>query len=159
MRTRINGRWIIGFKEGSHHIIPDGEVVYEGDRIVYVGTDYEGDVDRTINVTDHLVTPGVVNLHCVANTDLQVFRIDVDSPGFPKSDEFWTSSEEVLDQQQTRHSARYALATALRCGSTTVGAITTMATKRWGPPDYGRVRGPRPSRVRRTRVPLGLPPR
>lgn len=82
------------------------------------------------------MTPGFVNLHCVANADLQVFRLDVDSPGFPKSEEFWAGSEEVLTQQQTRDSARHALATALRCGSTTVGAITTMATKRWGPPDY-----------------------
>lgn len=136
MRTRIKGRWVIGFKDGSHHIVPDGEVVYEDDTIEYVGSEYGGDVDRTIDASDHLVTPGFVNLHCVANTDLQVFRIDVDSPGFPKSDDFWTSSEEVLDQRQTRHSARHALATALRCGSTTVGAITTMATKRWGPPDY-----------------------
>ena len=136
MRTRINGRWVIGFRDGSHHIIPDGEVVYEDDTIDYVGTEYGGGVDRTIDASDHLVAPGFVNLHCVANTDLQVLQIDVDLPGFPKSDDFWTSSEEVLDQQQTRHSARHALATALRCGSTTVGAITTMATKRWGPPDY-----------------------
>lgn len=136
MRTCINGRWVIGFKDGSHHIIPDGEIVYEDDTIEYVGTEYGGDIDRRIDASDHLVTPGFVNLHCVANTDLQVFRIDVDSLGFPKSEDFWTSSEEVLNQQQTRHSARHALATALRCGSTTVGAITTMATKRWGPPNY-----------------------
>lgn len=136
MRTRIRGRWVIGFRGGSHHTVPHGEVVYEDDTIEYVGTEYGGDVDRTIDASDHLVTPGFVNLHCVANTDLQVFRIDVDSPGFPKSEEFWAGSEEVLTQQQTRDSARHALATALRCGSTTVGAITTMATKRWGPPDY-----------------------
>ncbi len=136
MRTRITGRWVIGFKNGSHHIVPNGEVVYEDDSIEYVGTEYGGEVDREIDASDHLVTPGFVNLHCVANTDLQVFRIDVDSPGFPKSKDFWRSSEEVLDQQQTRYSAQHALATALRCGSTTVGAITTMATKRWGPPDY-----------------------
>lgn len=136
MQTRINGRWVIGFKDDSHHIVPNGEIVYEDDRIEYVGTEYSGEVDRTIDASTHLVAPGFVNLHCVTNTDLQVFRIDVNSPGFPKSDDFWTSSEEGLTQQQMRHSARHALATALRCGSTTVGAITTMATKRWGPPDY-----------------------
>lgn len=136
MRTRITGRWVIGYRDGGHHIVPHGEVVYEGDTIEYVGTEYGGDIDRTIDASDHLVTPGFVNLHCVANTDLQVFRIDVDSPGFPKPEAFWAGSEEVLSQRQTRASARHALATALRCGSTTVGAITTMATKRWGPPDY-----------------------
>lgn len=136
IRTRITGRWVIGFKNGRHHIIPDGEVVYDDDSIEYVGTEYTGPVDRTIAATDHLVTPGFVNLHCVANTDLQVLSIDGESPGFPKSDEFWSGTDAVLDQQEARHSARHALATALRCGSTTVGAIATMATKRWGPPAY-----------------------
>ena len=136
MRTRIKGRWVIGFRNGSHHIIPDGEIVYEDDTIEYVGTEYSSHVDRTIDATDHLVTPGFINLHCVANTDLQVFRIDVDSPSFPKAESFWTGTEHVLNQRQTLNSARHALATALRTGSTTVGAITTMATKRWGPPDY-----------------------
>jgi len=136
MLTRITGRWVIGFKNGSHHIIPNGEVVYEDETVEYVGTEYDGDVDRTIDATDHLVIPGLINLHCTANTDLQVLRIDVDSPGFPKSEGFWRGSEHVLNQRQTRQSARHALATALRCGSTTVGAITTMATKRWGPPHY-----------------------
>jgi cytosine/adenosine deaminase-related metal-dependent hydrolase len=136
MRTRIKGRWVVGFTDGTHHIVPDGELVYEDDTIEYVGPDYGGSVDRTIDATDHLVAPGLVNLHCVANTDLQVFRIDVDSPGFPKSTEFWESDEQVLNQRQTRQSARHALATALRTGSTTVGAITEMATKRWEPPQY-----------------------
>jgi len=136
MLTRITGRWVVGFRHGSHHIVPNGEVVYENDTIHYVGTEYGGDVDRTIDATDHLVIPGLVNLHCTANTDLQVLRLDVDSPGFPKSTAYWQGSEHVLDQRQTRISARHALATALRCGSTTVGAITTMATKRWGPPQY-----------------------
>ena len=136
MRTRITGRWVVGFDAGSHRIVPKGEVVYEDDRIIYVGTDYSGPVDRTVDATDHLVVPGLVNLHCTANTDLQVLGLDVDSPVFPRSEAFWEGEADVLDQRETRVSARHALATALRCGSTTVGAITTMATKRWGPPDY-----------------------
>lgn len=136
MRTRVTGRYVVGY-DGGHRLLPGGEVVFEDDRIVFVGRAYPDRVDRTIDASDCLVSPGFVNLHAVANVDLQVFRIDVDSPGFPKS-RAWVEQEagEALDERLTEASVRFSVAALLLGGATTFGAITTMATKRWEDPPY-----------------------
>jgi 5-methylthioadenosine/S-adenosylhomocysteine deaminase len=135
MRTRIAGRWVIGYDAG-HRIFPHGEVVYDDDRIVFVGRGYAGTVDRTIDAGDCLITPGLINLHAVANVDLQVFRIDLESPGFPKTRRWVEHSEygEVLGDGEIEASARFSVACIIRGGATTFGAITTMAPKRWEDP-------------------------
>lgn len=76
-------------------------------------------------------------MHAVTNVDLQVFRIDVDSPGFPKS-RAWVegAGPEVLDEAATEASVRFSVACLIRGGATTFGAITTMASKRWEDPPY-----------------------
>ncbi len=136
MRTRITGRYVVGY-DGGHRVIPGGEVVYEDDRILFVGRQYAGHTDRTIDASDCLISPGFVNLHAVTNVDVQVFRIDVDSPGFPKA-AAWVNDEEteVLDEAATEASVRFSVACIIRGGATTFGAITTMASKRWDDPRY-----------------------
>lgn len=132
---RIRGRWVIGY-DGGHRLLPDAEVVYEDGQIVFVGRGYPGPVDRVIDAGDKLVSPGLINLHAVANVDLQVFRIDLDTPGFPKRRE-WIEDEgagEVLDEAASDASARFSIACIMRGGATTCGAITTMAPKRWEAP-------------------------
>jgi len=135
MRTRIAGRWVIGY-DGGHRIIPHGDVVYEDGRIVFAGRGYPGSADLTIDAQDCLISPGLINLHAVANVDLQVFRIDVESPGFPKARR-WVeqpAATEVLSDREIEASARFSVACILRGGATTFGAITTMAPKRWEDP-------------------------
>lgn len=136
MRTKIIGRYVVGYDSG-HLLLPDGEVVFEDDRIVFVGRSYPDQVDHTIDASDCLVSPGFINLHAVTNMDLQVFRIDVDSPGFPKS-RAWVEHghDEVLDERLTEASVRFSVAALLLGGATTFGAITTMASKRWEDPPY-----------------------
>ena len=42
MKTRITGRFVIGYEGGDHVVYRDGEVVYEDDRVVFVGHGYPG---------------------------------------------------------------------------------------------------------------------
>ncbi len=37
VKTLIKGGYVVGFDGAEHKILPDGEVVFEADRIVYVG--------------------------------------------------------------------------------------------------------------------------
>ncbi|GAA0545892.1 hypothetical protein ABNG02_16275 [Halorubrum ejinorense] len=71
MRTRITGRLVVGFNAGGHASF-DGEVVYEDGKIDYYSIDYESPVDRTADATNHVVILGLVNLHYMANTDVEV---------------------------------------------------------------------------------------
>ncbi len=136
MRTKIKGRYVVGF-DGGHKIIPGGEVVYDDDRILFVGRDFPEPVDHTIDATGCLVSPGFVNLHCVTNVDIQVFRIDVDNLGFQKT-KAWVegAGPETLDEAQTEASVRFSVASIIKGGATTFGAITTMAPKRFEDPRY-----------------------
>jgi 5-methylthioadenosine/S-adenosylhomocysteine deaminase len=63
MRTKIAATWIVGHSKGRHALIRDGEVVFEGNRIVHVGAGFEGSVDRTIDAKGKLVAPGFIDTH------------------------------------------------------------------------------------------------
>jgi cytosine/adenosine deaminase-related metal-dependent hydrolase len=63
MRTKIAASWIVGHEKGSHTLIRDGVVVYEGNRIVHVGKSFEGEVDAIIDAKGKLVAPGFIDTH------------------------------------------------------------------------------------------------
>jgi len=63
MRTSIKASWIVGHAAGHHRLIRDGVVVYEGNRIIHVGKNFDGPVDSTIDATDKLVAPGFIDTH------------------------------------------------------------------------------------------------
>lgn len=87
-RTKITGGTIIAFRDGAHRILQDGVVVFEGDRILHVGTDYDGPVDATLNAAGKLVIPGFVSTHAHVNVHegtrliTDVGRRDVMRSGF-----------------------------------------------------------------------------
>lgn len=63
MKTKLTGKHIIGFQNGVHTRIDNGVVVYEDDKIEYVGREYPHDVDQELDFSDMLICPGFVNLH------------------------------------------------------------------------------------------------
>src|SRR6186713_2353199 len=63
MRTKIAATWIAAHERGKHVLIRDGEVVFEGNKLLHVGKGFEGRVDRTIDATGKLVAPGFIDTH------------------------------------------------------------------------------------------------
>ncbi len=63
MRTQIRGGWIVGFAGRTHTLIRDGVLVYEGDRVIHVGSRFEGTADREIDARGKLVAPGFIDTH------------------------------------------------------------------------------------------------
>ncbi|GAA4326377.1 amidohydrolase family protein [Pigmentiphaga soli] len=63
MRTAIKAPWIVGYANNGHTLIRDGVVVYEDERILYVGPRFDGTVDRTIDAAGRLVAPGFIDTH------------------------------------------------------------------------------------------------
>ena len=78
---------MVGFQNGHHAIIKDGVVVIEDDRILHVGRSFDGQVDQTIDASGKLVSPGFINIHGVANLDIQTLALDSRGSAFtsPKS--------------------------------------------------------------------------
>ena len=128
-RTLIQGGWIVGFQQGHHAILRDGVVVYEDDCIVHVGADYAGAVDAVILAAGKLVAPGFVNIHALANVDLQTLVLDTNEDGLATSEAMAKHGVGELEfrADQLAASARFSLLQLLKGGSTTIVEITAMA--------------------------------
>lgn len=138
MKTRIQGGYVVAFDGQQHEILDNGCVVYEGNSILFVGFPNDPtcpQADRVVHAPGRLISPGLINLHCIANIDLQPLRIDVGSTGFPRSKHWFDSGQDIWDASGFRTSARFSVAALLRHGSTTFCNVTTMASKRYEDPE------------------------
>ena len=54
---------MVGFSGRTHTLIRNGIVVYDDNRIVLVGKDYNGPADVEIDAAEKLVAPGFIDLH------------------------------------------------------------------------------------------------
>ena len=144
MRTLIQGGWVVGYNNGGHELIPNGSVVFEDDRVVHVGRRFEGTVERRIEATGKLVSPGFVNCHLHAATNAgQAVLLD----GL-KADYFGSNFIGYLAPRRGAPAPRagdraevagaYGLWSALRAGATTILDVGTMPG---GPEAFTRVAG------------------
>jgi len=63
MKTLIQGGHVVGFDGKEHEIVKDGVVVFDGNRIEYVGKAYSQPVDKKIDAKGCLVSPGFIDTH------------------------------------------------------------------------------------------------
>jgi 5-methylthioadenosine/S-adenosylhomocysteine deaminase len=63
MKTLIKGEWVVGYDGTNLTLNKDFEVVFEGNKVIYVGSRFEGQVDETIVAKDSLVSPGFIDTH------------------------------------------------------------------------------------------------
>jgi cytosine/adenosine deaminase-related metal-dependent hydrolase len=63
VRTAIKAGWVVGHSNGAHQLIRNGVLVYEDNVIVFVGTSFDGTVDREIDAGPKLVAPGFIDTH------------------------------------------------------------------------------------------------
>jgi 5-methylthioadenosine/S-adenosylhomocysteine deaminase len=63
MKTLIQGSYVVGFDGKEHEIIKDGVVIFDGNRIEYVGKEHSQPVDKKIDAKGCLVSPGFIDTH------------------------------------------------------------------------------------------------
>jgi len=63
MKTLIQGGYVVSFNGKEHEIIKDGVVVFQNDRIEFVGKEYVQPVDKKIDARGCLVSPGFIDTH------------------------------------------------------------------------------------------------
>jgi 5-methylthioadenosine/S-adenosylhomocysteine deaminase len=63
MRTKVSSKYLIAEVEGEPVVIADGELVFEGDEIIFVGKHFADHVDRNLDATDSIVSPGFISTH------------------------------------------------------------------------------------------------
>ncbi|MGC4106124.1 MAG: amidohydrolase family protein [Thermomicrobiales bacterium] len=122
-RTKIRGAWVIASDGDSHHILQDGEVVYDGNTIVFTGHDYPEPVDEVIEAGNAVVGPGFIDLDALFDLDTTILGFD-NTPGWKKGRVWPTTylergARDVYTPEEEAFQHEYAMVQLLRNGITT----------------------------------------
>ena len=135
MKTKIKGRFVVGYENGDHVIYRDGEVVFQDETILFVGFDYPGDVDRTVDGGNAIVSPGFVDLNALADIDNTVTTYDLRREfGHGK---YWSEDYlkagpyDVGTPEEETFKSRYALTQLVCNGITTALPVTGLQYRGW----------------------------
>ncbi len=134
-RTLLAGRWVVGHRDGRHTLVPNGEVVFEGDRIVFVGQAFPGEVACRIDHPGGLICPGFIDLDAVSDLDTGILALD-NTPAWQKG-RVWPTTYmargpyEMYLPEELAFQKRYAFAQLLRNGITTALPIASLFYRRW----------------------------
>ncbi|RGP35594.1 amidohydrolase family protein [Pseudotabrizicola alkalilacus] len=135
-RTALRAQWVLGHVHGGHCLIPGGEVVFEAGRILYVGTRFEGEVARRIDLGHALISPGLIDLDALSDLDTTLLAVD-HSPGWAKG-RVWPRSYvdrgpyEMYSLEELAFQKRFAFAQLLLNGITTAAPIASLFYREWG---------------------------
>ena len=135
MRTLIHGGDIVAHDQGGHRLLRGGALVFEDERIAFVGRGDPGPVDQRIDATGHLVMPGLINIHCHADVEAggrlvaDCGRRDFFQAGFLNYNAAPRGVRNLPARQDPWIGGRFAMVEMLRNGCTTVVDIGTAAAE------------------------------
>jgi cytosine/adenosine deaminase-related metal-dependent hydrolase len=135
MRTLLTAEFVVGFDGHSHVMWRNGEVVFSGNTIEFVGRNFPGTVDRRVDYGRALIGPGLIDLDALGDLDSGVL-------GFDNGDKremgrLWSEdylregSRESYTLEEEVFKYRYAFSQLLRNGITTALPITSMYYRDW----------------------------
>lgn len=133
--TRVRARHVIAWDGTSHRTLRDGEVVFRGDTIIFVGRGYQGPVETEIDGGNAVLGPGFIDLNALGDLDTTVLAFD-NQPDWAKGrtwpEDYVASGpiEMYSDEEQT-FKMKYAFAQLIRNGITTALPITSMFYRKW----------------------------
>ncbi|MFN8515977.1 MAG: amidohydrolase family protein [Chloroflexia bacterium] len=135
MKTKLTARFIIGYTNNDHAIYPHGEVVYEGDTILFVGHNYPGPVDTTLDFGDAIISPGFIDLDALADIDHAILDTWLDPDrllGQRWSEAYFHSNpQETFGFEDEVFKRRYALTQLILNGITTAMPIGAEFYRAW----------------------------
>ena len=83
MKTLIQGGYVVGFNGKEHEIIKDGVVLFEKDRVLFVGKQYSEPVNKRIEAKSCLVSPGFIDTHFHSGSNAGDYLLnEPDKPDF-----------------------------------------------------------------------------
>jgi 5-methylthioadenosine/S-adenosylhomocysteine deaminase len=126
MKTAIQGGDIVAYHDGGHRLLRGGVLVFEDDRVTFVGRQYPGPVDHRIDATGRLILPGFVTLHCHADTEAggrliaDIGRRDFFHTGFLNYYAGLKDRKTLPQHQDRRIGPTFAMVELLKSGCTTI---------------------------------------
>lgn len=135
-RTLLTAAWVVGHEDGRHVLLRHGEVVVEGERILYVGRGFPGEVASRQDFGLALIGPGLIDLDALGDLDTTVLGFDNQPPAekgriWPR-DYMDRGPVEMYSPDELAFQKRYAFAQLLRHGITTAAPIASLFYRAWG---------------------------
>jgi len=134
-RIGLRANHLVGFDGKQHVLWQPGEVVFEGQTIVFVGRGFTGEVNQWIDYGNALISPGFIDLDALGDLDTTVLTLDNGSAwqiGRLWSEDYLRrGAQECYSLEETLQSWRYAFCQLIRGGMTTVMPISSMYYRRW----------------------------
>ena len=134
-RVLMTARWVVGHENGSHVLHEDGEVVFEGHRIVFVGQRFPGEAARRVDCGHALIGPGFIDLDALSDLDTTVLAFD-NQPGWRKGRvwplDYMRVAREMYTPDELAWQKRYAFTRLIRNGVTTALPIASLFYRDWG---------------------------
>ncbi|RJG11046.1 N-ethylammeline chlorohydrolase [Pseudomonas cavernicola] len=135
LRIGLKASCVVGFDGRQHVLWRDGEVVFEGARILFVGRGFPGEVDQWIDHGNALIGPGFIDLDALGDLDSTVLTLDNGDErrmGRMWSEEYLaTGPRESYSFDEEVFKYRYAFTQLIRNGITTAMPITSMYYREW----------------------------
>lgn len=135
-RTALKGRWIVAHGPAGHELLRDGEIVIEGDRILYVGPGFEGELAHRIDMGEMLISPGFIDLDALSDLDTTLLGVE-NGPAWAKG-RVWPRSYvergpyEMYSPEELAFQKRFSFAQLLLNGITTALPIASLFYREWG---------------------------
>ncbi len=135
-RTALTAAWVVGHTDGKHCLFRNGTVVVEGEKVLHIGHDFDGDVGETIDFGKALIGPGFIDLDALADLDTTVLGYDNHPPEL--KGRVWPESymragpREMYTPDELAFQKRYAFTRLIRNGITTALPIASLFYRAWG---------------------------
>jgi cytosine/adenosine deaminase-related metal-dependent hydrolase len=135
VRTKLKSKYIIAYNGWKHVYLIDGELVYEGTSIIYVGKNFAGTCEREIDYGTALISPGFIDLDALG--DIDHWHISSEQPNEMTNSLLWSSDyyegepHDSNSPEDEAFKSLYAYAALVRNGITTAMPITSVLCKKW----------------------------
>jgi len=134
--VQLKARWVIGNDTGCHVIYENGEVVFEGNQIMFVGHDYPGESAQQVDYGNALIIPGFIDLDALSDLDTTVLAFD-NQPAW-RTGRVWPETymnsgpREMYTPEELVFQKKYAFSRLIRNGITTALPIASLFYREWG---------------------------
>jgi cytosine/adenosine deaminase-related metal-dependent hydrolase len=134
--TLVTAGWVVGYDAGTHRLLEHGEIVFERDRIIFVGHRFPGDVARRVDFGRALIGPGFIDLDALSDLDTTILGFD-NQPAWEKG-RVWPKTYmdrgpyEMYSPDELAFQKCYAFAQLIRNGITTALPIASLFYRDWG---------------------------
>ena len=124
-----NADWVVGWDAttGGHKYIRNGDVVFSGEGITFVGKNYSADADTTIDGRGLMILPGTLSLHAHAYVEIhgKGFWEDLASKHLWMSQLYeYSTLFQLVDDETTRPATQAGICELLRSGCTTFAELS-----------------------------------